>query len=142
MGQNFQATEWIWASSNYGRKLLNLPLDADVLSLYILDPKRKHLNLHIATSPKRCLILHSPECRLYAVRHALIHNVTYVERYKHRRDFLCHRVVNQSTTYEEPHWHIVYRCCDTAEFRNGEVSDRVQVRNTAEFRNGEVSDRL
>ena len=120
MGQNFQTSEWVWASQNYGRKLLGLPLDADVLSLYILDPRRRHINLHISTSPNRCLVMHSQECRLYAIRHALIHNVTFIEQQKHKRNFLCHRIVNH-TLHDEIHWHFLYRCCDTAEFQSGDV---------------------
>ncbi|KAK2169725.1 hypothetical protein LSH36_7g03043 [Paralvinella palmiformis] len=117
MSNNYRATEWIWASGGFGRKLLGLPHDAGVLSLYILEKNRKLIDVVIVTEPKRCFIMYSPECRLYAVRDILISNVTYVERYKHHRDFLCHYVINESA---HAPLQLLYRCCDTTDFRNGD----------------------
>ena len=118
MKNNFQSDEWVWTSGNFGKKLLGLPLDADVLSLYIMSTHRKYLDLRMTMSPPRCLILSSPECRLYLVRDILVHNVTFVQRHKHRRDFVCHRVINET---DHAHSHLIYRCCDTTAFRNGDI---------------------
>ena len=126
MGNNFRASEWVWASEKLGRKLLGLPLDADVLSLYILDGQRKHINVYLSAMPSNCLIMQSPGCRIYAVRKMLILNVTYIERRKHTRDFVCHRVINNtSPALPEFYSHFVYRCCDTAEFRSGDHFCRI-----------------
>ena len=116
MGNNVEASEWVWASQHMGRNLLGLPLDADVLSLYILYRHRKQMELRISSTPKNCLVRHSPECRLYAVRKILMYNVTYAEAYRHRRDFVCHRIINDTGA---SHSELIYRCCDTAEFRSG-----------------------
>ena len=122
MSNNYKATEWVWASGTFGRKLLGLPQDAGVMSMYILERNRKRIDVYISTEPNRCLIRHSPECRMYAVRDILISNVTFVERYKHHRDFLCHYVIN-GTTYA--HVQLIYRCCDTTDFRNGDYKCEV-----------------
>ena len=127
MGNNFRSSEWVWASEKLGRKLLGLPLDADVLSLYILDGHRKHINVYLSTMPSNCLIRQSPGCRIYAVRKMLILNATYIERRKHTRDFMCHRVMNSSNPVlaNDAHSHFVHRCCDIAEFRSGDHFCRI-----------------
>ena len=119
MSNSYKATEWVWTSGHFGRKLLSLPLDSDVLSLYILDTTRKYIPLQISTEPSMCFIMYSPECRLYAIRHMLIHNVTYIEHHHHRRDFVCHRVINESQ--QGDYSQLLHKCCDTVQFRSGET---------------------
>ncbi len=123
MGNSFRGTEWVWASGSFGRRLLGLPLDANILSLYILDSNRKQISLDITMEPRRCLVLFTPECRLFAVRNIIIANVTHVERHRHRRDFVCHRVIN--STGNSALARLLYRCCDTTEFRSGETACNV-----------------
>ncbi len=126
MGNYFRASEWVWASERIGRKLLSLPLDADVLSLYILDAQRKRINLYVSPIPADCLLMQSPSCRLLSVRRLLLLNITYVEQHKHRRDFVCTRTVNTSVheSSEEVVSEYMYHCCDTAEFRSGDQTCR------------------
>ena len=120
---NFRASEWVWASEKVGLKLLGLPLDADVLSLYILDAQKKQIDLYLSTIPEDCLLLQSPSCRLLSVRKLLILNVTYTERHKHKRNFVCTRAVQTRSNRSGPTsalYEFVYHCCDTAEFHSGD----------------------
>lgn len=118
MSNSYRASEWVWTSGHFGRKLLSLPLDSDVLSLYLLEASRKFIRLQISTDPIMCFVDLSPECRLYAIRHMLIHNVTFVEHHRNRRDFVCHRVINKSS--EGDYAQLLHKCCDTVQFRSGE----------------------
>ena len=111
MGANVAASEWVWAAENVGRKLLSLPLDADVLSLFTLDSTRARLHVAAESTPARCFVMLSPECRLHAVRVLLVRNVTYREQRRHRRDLVCHRVIVATSPTRS---RFVYRCCDTA----------------------------
>lgn len=126
MGNNFHATEWIWASQRMGRKLLGLPIDADVLSLFILDDQRRRIDLHITTEPPGCLIMQSPRCRIHSINRFLIYNLTHADRHQHRRDFICHRVISNATMYYRGEFwsDLLYHCCDTSEFKSGDVSCR------------------
>ncbi len=127
MGNYFRASEWVWASEKIGRKILSLPLDADVLSLYILDAQKKLINLYVSPIPSDCLLMQSPSCRLLSVRRLLVLNITYMEQHKHRRDFVCTRTIN-STASPRPDVNVLsqymYHCCDTAEFRSGDQTCR------------------
>ena len=126
MGNFFRASEWVWASERIGRKVLSLPLDADVLSLYIFDARKKLINLYVSPIPYDCLLMQSPYCRLLSVRQLLVLNITYAEQHKHRRDFVCTRTVNK--TGESKNVKVLseymYHCCDTAEFRSGDHTCR------------------
>ena len=121
MDNSYLATEWVWASGRYGRKLLGLPLDAEVLSLYILEQQRRRIELSVSSAPANCLVMHSPECRLHAIRSILIYNVTYVELQHHQRDYICHYVINNTTPARDSS-RLLYRCCETDGFRAGDVS--------------------
>ena len=112
MHNALKASEWVWASDNAGRHLLGLPLDADVLSLYILDGGRKRLDVYVESLPDNCLVRQSPGCRLYAVRRLLVLNITRLERRSHRQDFVCHRVLND--THDSLSSRVIYQCCDAA----------------------------
>ncbi|ELT89102.1 hypothetical protein CAPTEDRAFT_216691 [Capitella teleta] len=118
MSNSYEASDWVWTSGHFGRKLLSLPLDSDVLSLYILQTTRRLISLQIQTDPVMCFVKYSPECRLYAIRSLLIHNITFVEHHESRRDFVCHKVINQSVDGE--YSQLVHKCCDTVRFRAGE----------------------
>jgi len=122
MGRSVAASEWVWASENVGRKLLSLPLDADVLSLYTLDSTRARVHVVAESVPPRCLLALSPECRLRAARVLLVRNVTYREQRRHRRDLVCHRVIAATSASRAQ---FVYRCCDTASFHGGRDDCRV-----------------
>ena len=122
MGNYARASEWVWASERIGRKLLSLPLDADVLSLYILDAQKKLINLHVSPIPSDCLLMQSPSCRLLSVRRLLVLNITFAENHKHRRDFVCTRTINSTTHNVLAQY--MYHCCDTAEFRSGDTTCR------------------
>lgn len=121
MDNSFQASEWVWASGSYGRKLLGLPMDAEVLSLYVLERQRRKIDLFVSSVPPNCLVMHSPECRLHAVRNILIYNVTYVELERHRRDYVCHYAINNTGPARDSS-RLLYRCCETDGFRAGDVS--------------------
>ena len=118
MDNSYGATEWVWASGEHGRRLLALPLDADVLSLYTIDRNRKRIQLRTESAPANCLVALSPECRLYAVRQLLILNATRTDRHRARRDFVCHRVINNTSVGDSSL--LLYRCCATTDFRSGE----------------------
>jgi len=137
MDNSYRASEWVWASERHGRRLLALPLDADVLSMYALTHDRKYIELHVESSPVNCLVGLSPECRLNAVRRLLILNVTRSDRHTSQRDFLCHYVINATTSaaegynrlfrlgldassFSSSYSRLVYRCCETADFRSGD----------------------
>ncbi|KAI0230650.1 hypothetical protein LSAT2_019033 [Lamellibrachia satsuma] len=124
MGRSVAASEWVWASENVGRKLLGLPLDADVLSLYTLDSTRARMHVVADSAPPRCFLMLSPECRLRAARVLLVRNVTYREQRRHRRDLVCHRVIAASEA-ASARAQFVYRCCDTAAFHGGSEGCRV-----------------
>ena len=118
MGESFQPFEWVWAQGKVGRNLLGLPLDADVLSLYMLSATyHTTLNLHMRSEPPRCVIMLSPKCRLQAVRRALIHNVTHLSQHKHQRDYICHHVLIKQARGSV---HMQHQCCDSYDYINGE----------------------
>lgn len=134
MDNSYGATEWVWASGEHGRRLLGLPLDADVLSLYGLDRNRKRIRLQTESAPANCLVALSPECRLYAVRRLLILNATRTDRHRARRDFVCHRVINNTSGGDFSR--LLYRCCATTDFRSGEdVNCRTYVGGVGECMN-------
>lgn len=130
MSNSYLASRWVWASENYGRRILGLPLDGDVLSLYILDESRTRLNVNLSTSPANCLVMSSPECRLRAVRNVLIHNVTNLEQTRHRRDYLCHYAINNTECGVS---RLVHRCCETDEYRRGDVACETYTANGREM---------
>ena len=132
MDNSYGATEWVWASGEHGRRLLALPLDADVLSLYTIDRNRKRIQLRTESAPANCLVALSPECRLYAVRQLLILNATRTDRHRARRDFVCHRVINNTSGGDSSL--LLYRCCATTDFRSGEdVNCRTYVGGSGEM---------
>jgi len=121
MSNSYGATEWVWASAGQGRRLLGLPTDADVLSLYILSPRWALIELDVTTDPSRCFVLHSAECRLHEIRKLLIHNVTSRQRHQRRhRDYVCHYVINNTVDGDSSR--LMHRCCETDEFRAGDVA--------------------
>ena len=118
MLKNYQPHTWFWASERVGQKRLELPHDADVLSLYILSPNKRNLHLQLSKETGSCLLQESRECRLHTIRTLLIKNVTHIMRHKHKRNFICHIVLkspNNKNNTVSP----FYRCCDTAEFHSG-----------------------
>ena len=123
MRRSFGATRWLWVSGSLGMKLLGLPLDADVLSLYTLSPPT--LTLTAASHPHNCVSALSPECRLHVVRRLIIENVTLSAAKgwsgpprAPRPHLLCHRVVSLEAR-------LTYRCCDVAQFVGGDHSCEV-----------------
>ena len=134
MENNFHASEWVWASGTFARKLLDLPLDSNVLSLYILDATKRSINLQISASPSTCLLMHTPECRLDTVRKMLIGNVTLLREEVNRqlRAFVCHRVISR---LDETNLggRLVYRCCDTSQYLSGENSCDIYTSSSREI---------
>ena len=123
MENSYLGTQWVWASGNYGKKMLSLPLDADVLSLYLLARQRRRMQLSVSTHPINCLVMLSPECRLEAVRTLIIDNVTHSVGYDQSgRNYVCHYVIRNTPGSTSSK--LIHRCCDVREFRSGDTTCR------------------
>ena len=128
MGNAYRASHWTWASEFAGKRVLELPQDADLLSLYALKASRKTVRVQMHSHPARCIILMSRECRLHKVRVALMEQVIHTENRKARRDYLCHQVLNNTEVLTSPTqtsvtrvYEFAYRCCDIAEYNIGKT---------------------
>lgn len=134
MKSSYKASRWVWATRRIGKRLLELPSDADVLSLHLLDFKVPVLRISVVESPPRCFIMLTSNCRLVAIRTTVAKDIVLKGHpdndSKLIGTYLCHyQFINTDVNVSS----LVHRCCSISEIENDGTKCQFVVHNKGDF---------
>ncbi|ESN99107.1 hypothetical protein HELRODRAFT_162598 [Helobdella robusta] len=124
MLNSYMGNQWMWASNKIGRKLLELPLDSEVLSLYLMNFNKPIMNLIVSTTPANCLVMVSPNCRLKLVQNSIAKEIISEENsFSKSEHFLCHYIF--ANEEDENISYLSHRCCSVDKILSMELECRI-----------------